>query len=150
MAVNDIIECYKIMAYLGYVYSKTSMSSWTLDANENTKSHWSADIKTIWGVSNMHYSGCCKGALARLVDVQDGNLQVGSSTPALHKKKSLRLFPFPKHSLGSGLTHKVTGHYVWVGTGVWKFSWPVWEGILLNSMPWGHSFPPQVKFFFIT
>ena len=28
------------------------------------------------------------------------------------EKKSPHLFPFSKYSLGSSLTHKVTGHYV--------------------------------------
>ena len=55
-------------------------------------------------------------------------------------KKSPRLFPFPKHSLGYGLTHKTTGHYVWVGVGVRGFSWPVWEILFLNTMLWGVFF----------
>ena len=32
------------------------------------------------------------------------------------KKKYPRPFPFSKHNLGSGLTHKATGHSVWIRT----------------------------------
>ena len=62
-----------------------------------------------------------KGALARLVGHPDGNLQVGSSTPALHKKKSPRMFPFPKYGLRSGLTHKATAPRVQMGQGFGVF-----------------------------
>ena len=58
-----------------------------------------------------------KGALARMAGHPNGNLQVKSLTLALQKKKkSPRLFPFSKHNLGSGLTHKATGHSVWMRT----------------------------------
>jgi hypothetical protein len=31
--------------------------------------------------------------------------------------------------------------------GVQGFSRPMWEGLLLNTIPWGWSYPPQVEFF---
>ena len=65
------------------------------------------------------------------------------------QKKSPRLFLYPKHNLGSGLTHKATGRYVWVETEIREFSWPVWE-CLLNIMPWGRSSPRRSSFFFLS
>jgi len=57
--------------------------------------------------------GISKGALACLVARPDGILQVGSSTPVLHKKIP-HLFPYPKHGQVFGLSHRATGHYVWM------------------------------------
>ena len=44
------------------------------------------------------YSDICKRALARLVEACDGNHQLGSSTPGLHRKKIPSLVSYPKHS----------------------------------------------------
>jgi len=56
--------------HLGYVYSKTSMSSWTLDADENTKSHWSG-----WCTLHNRAESKSKGSEAEGAQLQHRPLQ---------------------------------------------------------------------------
>jgi len=105
----------------------------------------------------LHYLANCLRSLARLVEgVQwhprgRGSIPVWSKFPVRGVKKSPRLFPFPKHGLRSGLTHKATDPPCTGGAGVRGFSWPVVRrSFYLSNNAVGAVLPPagQVFFFF--
>jgi len=66
---------------------------------------------------------------------------------ALGLKKLPRL-SHVQSTVEPGLTHKATGPRVRVGQGFGGFLGLLWEGHSTSqTMPWGRSHPPQVKFF---
>ena len=92
------------------------------------------------------YSQWCRPSLARLVRPPGGEHTRPGSSPWCCRKKIPSPVLCPKHVYDPAYSQS-DGPRVQVGAGVREFSRPVWESLLLNTMPWGRSFSPQVEFF---
>ena len=92
-------------------------------------------------------SALSKRALARLVKARSWEPAAREFDSRLATKKILSSVSYPKYNKGSAFLTG-DGPLCTGGAGVRGISRPVWECLLLNTMPWGHS-SPRVKSFFM-